>query len=123
MTEPKLRFILFRNDGRVRVFTNKRPPTGQGPVVIETEDLKRKMVGISYSNWKYNPETKEVYAVEPKFMNVAALLIPEDQPLPKFVPPKAEPMKKQRGVAYVVTASAGAGVFMGFVLKLLLDLI
>lgn len=119
----KIRFILFRNDGKVRVFINKRPPTGQGTVVMETEEIKQKMRDIPYNQWRFNPETKEVYAVAPRPVNIAALIIPEEEPLPKFEPAtlKMEP-KKERGVAWIVGAG-GAGVLIGYVLKLLLGML
>ncbi len=126
--QEKLRFILFRNDGRVRVFTNKRPPVGQGPVVVETEDLKRKMLGIPYNRWKFNAETKEVYSAEPRAVNFAALLIPEDEPLPKFEVIKAAPVVVEKPApasrtALFIGGAAAAGAAMGYMLKLLLDLL
>lgn len=108
MDEQPVRFIQFRNDGKVRVYTAKRPPVGQGPVIKETLELKRLAQRVPYNKWRLDKTTGEVITVE-NSERLAAVFVPEDKPLPGLEP-EAKALLTRYSVGLIAAAAAGAAL-------------
>ena len=108
MDEQPVKFIQFRDDGKVRVYIAKRPPIGHGPVVKETLELKRLAQRVPYNRWRLDKNTGEVTTVE-NTERLAAVFVPEDKPLP-LLEPEAKSLLTRYGIALVGAAAAGAAL-------------
>lgn len=83
----KVKYLLFRVDGVNRVYINKRPPVGQGPIIEVTEEVAKKMAGIPYSKWRFQ---NGVLSSAENSIELPAVLFKEEDKVPLPLQPAVE---------------------------------